>query len=365
MGQALKPTVKDKSMAAPLALDSTSAQGVAETAPTATSREEPIEDEPQASKPTTKIMGTMGGHTAPQSRVAKPTSFAIGSPEPAAAASAPNQTHLRTGAHHTPRLDIATEVREVPPRNAQARSIDYEDLSPEDASLLWQEALDRVGLALTSADAVLWLQLGGLWLPPGVERPVDVGIRFVAPDGAKANLSLVEPYEDVSVLLTDVGVSDEAGWAVNEMGCSLFAHGPLVLFSVSQEVGLAKTVGNDLLSKVAPPSLAKAMQTLVCSPGVQTAVRVVLQDGTAKLGLSLEDAIQRSGGKRKGKDLQALAVDLALGKDKLFDPFLIERVRQMFLGVGGATVVTSIECRADDPALVTMQLTTMASERAL
>merc|ERR1712070_1173258 len=89
-------------------------------------------------------------------------------------------------------------------------------------------------------------------------------------------------------------------------------------------------------------------------------------DGDVQLGARFElsqewhESHKKSGVKKEKEkekiDLQAMAVDLALGKEKVFDAFTVKRTRQMFASMGGHTVVSAIECRANDMALVSLSV---------
>merc|ERR1712192_142073 len=89
--------------------------------------------------------------------------------------------------------------------------------------------------------------------------------------------------------------------------------------------------------------------------GIEIGVRAGINNGDLRLGAQLRFAADPQA-KPAGAELQSLAVDLALGKEKLFDAFLVERVRQTFTSLGGKTAVNAIECRAHDLALITLQV---------
>jgi len=231
-----------------------------------------------------------------------------------------------------------------------------ESVDVKAAAAQWREALQRVMEELAATRAMLWLQLGDLGLPRGGNRRIDLGVRLCAPAGRGASFMNVEPYEDAALSLADVEITDESGWCVGDMGCSLFAHGPLVLFTINR-IG-EKCRCDRLLQKVAPASLTRAVQSLAYSSSVRMSVRAGQLCEGAQLGALFELSGAQPGDGEAGfeKDLQSLAVDLALGKERLFDAILLERFRQTLASVGASTTVTSIECRADDVALVTLSV---------
>merc|ERR1712196_512929 len=165
------------------------------------------------------------------------------------------------------------------------------------------------------------------------------------------------------------------------MGCSFFAHGPLVVFSadaVPSQGRKPKLPCKKLLEKVAPASLKSSIQSLADGQNIDVSVRAGLKDGDVQLGARFElrqeaktaNRPRKEKAKEKEKeketiDLQAMAVDLAFGKEKIFDAFMVERTRQMFASMGADTVVSAIECRANDMALVTLSVTPIESSRQI
>merc|ERR1712217_930594 len=97
----------------------------------------------------------------------------------------------------------------------------------------------------------------------------------------------------------------------------------------------AQAVNAKLMQAVAPPPIHEPVRTLATSSGVKMTVRASVKDGDAHLGLRCDldaDLHQGSGDENASiatDFLQALAVDLAVGKARVFDAFLLERVRQM------------------------------------
>lgn len=237
------------------------------------------------------------------------------------------------------------------------------------AASQWRETLTRAIKELGSSRAVLWLHLGGLGLPNGVSRPVDVGVRLPYAAGPSHTFRIVHPYQDVIESFEEVGVNEEQGWMVQEMGCSFFVHGPLVMFTVNPAVNgqsKPKPRCDKLLQKVAPSSLTTALQSFAYGAGLEMSIRAGLTDGDVQLGARFQLADQWRGkiGTASGKstkDLQSMAVDLALGKEKIFDAFMVERTRQMFASMGADTWVSAIECRANDMALVTLSVSPVES----
>merc|ERR1712194_922450 len=113
------------------------------------------------------------------------------------------------------------------------------------------------------------------------------------------------------------------------MGCSLFMHGPIVMFTVVQGDSQMKLRCDPVLQQVVPESLGKAVQNLAYGSGIETSIRGGLKNGEMLLGAHFAFNEQLAG-KSSKKDLQSMALDLALGKEKVFDAFMIERTRQMF-----------------------------------
>jgi len=230
----------------------------------------------------------------------------------------------------------------------------------------WQEALRRASTELGATSAKIWLHLGGLGLPNGVTRRNDLGVRFCVPRGRSAGMTPTAGYDELNYVLGSASIGRATGWGVCEMGCSLFAHGPLALFAFEQSVASNENIelGNALLRLVSPRQLYAPVRRLATSSGVHVAVSASVKDGDAVLGLRciMNSAVKhgqpsdaQSGAVAKDF-LQALAVDLAIGQTKVFDPFILERLRQMLTSVGAPSTVAAIECRAEDPARVTLHV---------
>jgi hypothetical protein len=262
-------------------------------------------------------------------------------------------------------VNLPEEAQTFAPRvrqpAAEWSNVSHDDygpqLDPVQAANQWRETLQRAIRELRSSHVVLCLQLGGLGLPQGVPRPTDVGIRLPAAAGASDSFRLVYPYQDVIESLQDLGVNEDEGWSVVEMGCSLFAHGPLVSFTVAsmhQGQPNQKMHRENLLQRVVPVSKRAAAQSVASGSGIETSIRAGLKGGELQLGARFEFREEQR--RSSNRDLQSMAVDLALGREKVFDAFMIERTRQMFASMGGRTVVSAIECRANDMALVTLNV---------
>merc|ERR1719321_1705983 len=112
----------------------------------------------------------------------------------------------------------------------------------------------------------------------------------------------------------------------------------------------------NLLQRVVPASKRAAAQSVASGSGIETSIRAGLKGGELQLGARVEFREVKEQRRSSNRDLQSLAVDLALGREKVFDAFMIERTRQMFASMGGRTVVSAIECRANDMALVTLNV---------
>lgn len=166
--------------------------------------------------------------------------------------------------------------------------------------------------------------------------------------------------DELADAIHSAGITELAGWGVQEMGCSLFVHGPLALFTFERASHDTQALSASLLKAVAPKSLYKPVRDLATSTGVQIGVRAAMKDGDALLGLRCnldtgdDQGYGASGTVAEKEFLQALALDLAVGQTKVFDAFLLERLRQMLSAVGCASAVAAIECRAEDPALITL-----------
>jgi hypothetical protein len=241
-------------------------------------------------------------------------------------------------------------------RNSGQRLI-YQSDGEGSAAEVWQSVLERTTKELSSTRVVLWLQLGGLRFPKGVVRPVDAGVRIQI--GPTTTSRVVESFENEAEALAEVGIREEVGWLATEIGSSFFSHGPLMLFSMQRAPERPRELCDKLFAKVAPPSLIRAVRNLASGKDVRTGVRTENKDGKLRLGARFE-LVEAANSQRAGIDLQSLAVDLALGRERLFDAFLVERVRQTFRSLGGDAVVSAIECRANDTAVVTLQISASA-----
>jgi len=237
-----------------------------------------------------------------------------------------------------------------------ARGVPRTSADTHAAAEKWQDAMRNAARFLSARSARVWLRMEGLGLPRGVARQADIGFGLCGPDGMKrASLAECVTYDELTALLDGVAISDQSGWSVREMGCSLFAHGPTSTLSLVEgttsglnpaEAAARKAV---LFRKAVPPAAAQQWQKLARAPGVSRLVTATLKHGLAHVGL-----LYTLPG-------EALAIDLAVGAERIFDAVTVERLRQTISGAGGAAKITAVECWANDPAVVSLAVSSVTS----
>lgn len=234
------------------------------------------------------------------------------------------------------------------PNASERRASGAVAMSLEDAALRWQESLLEAatkGLR-ESNEAAIWLHLDGLGLPTGVTRTADVGLRLRG--AGRASLEACRTYDSLAELLISSEVTEMNGWGLEELGCSLFAHGPLTLCTLTRPT-------NEPLNFPSWPS--PTVQRLAGEPGVLTSLRASLQHGDARLAYRFE-LTETSTTLRAPTGPALQLMDLGLGDRRVFDPLLVERLRQAASSAGCSSSVKALELRTiDEPAVVTIAIT--------
>jgi len=213
----------------------------------------------------------------------------------------------------------------------------------------WRIALERAAKELQSESVAVWLRLCDLDGPFMADRNVDIGVRILAPAEKPGSFTLTEGYTDVSSYLWSVGVTHESGWVVRSMGCSLFVHGPHVLFNLIATG--TEEFSDRLFEEVVPPQLTQTAKEFDEEKYAQKSIQADMFWGKLIVGLRFElsqghfDTGLREFGQRFG-----------IGPNQVFDALLMERVVRMLRDAGGKVKGTAIECRGLRPARFTLML---------
>eukprot|EP00933_Yihiella_yeosuensis_P073707 TRINITY_DN82432_c0_g1_i1.p1 TRINITY_DN82432_c0_g1~~TRINITY_DN82432_c0_g1_i1.p1 ORF type:complete len:774 (+),score=172.73 TRINITY_DN82432_c0_g1_i1:94-2415(+) len=267
-----------------------------------------------------------------------------------------SQFHARK--HVAEAVPTPPQVDEVPVLEAKTvgkkPSVAAAASTARDAAGKWKESLRVAAREMPEpCEAELWLRIGGLGGPAGIAsaRSTDIGVRIRGSSKCRSGLAPCMAYDGLAETLEEVGVTEEAGWGLAELGCSFFSHGPLALYSLVHTAPDTKAaLPQRLLQQVAPEGVGETVRRIAASTRDKAAamkLRADLHHGEASLGLRFENPPEM------------LTMDLALGENQLFDALLLERLRQTLATVGGNTILSAIEVRAKDPgATVTLRLTT-------